>query len=79
MNEDQPYTAEYYPAKRGIRPCKIILTRETDDYRPQLLMDEEDWQAAFEPYEDHPSDAQTLGCKLGMLRAYQEPTRYQST
>jgi hypothetical protein len=45
-------------------------TDETDDYRQQLLMDEEDWQAAFEPYEDHPSDAQTLGCKLGMLRAY---------
>ena len=24
----------------------------------------------FEPYEGHPGDAQTLGCKLGMLRAY---------
>jgi len=41
-----------------------------DDYRPQFLMDEEDWQAAFEPYEGNPSDAQTLGVKLGMLRAY---------
>ena len=42
----------------------------TDDYTEHLLMDEEDWQAAFEPYEGRPSDAQTLGCKLGMLRAY---------
>jgi hypothetical protein len=33
-------------------------------------MDEEDWQVAFEPYEGRPSDALTLGCKLGMLRAY---------
>jgi len=46
------------------------ITDETEDYRPQFLMDEEDWQAAFEPYEGNPSDAQTLGCKLGMLRAY---------
>ena len=45
-------------------------TDETEDYRPQFLMDEEDWQAAFEPYEGNPRDAQTLGCKLGMLRAY---------
>lgn len=45
-------------------------TDQTDDYRPELLMDEEDWQAAFEPYKGNPSDAQTLGCKLGMLRAY---------
>ena len=43
---------------------------QTEDYRPQFLMDEEDWQAAFEPYEGKPSDAQTLGVKLGMLRAY---------
>ncbi|HEY4423236.1 MAG TPA: hypothetical protein VGN10_03465 [Pyrinomonadaceae bacterium] len=46
------------------------ITDETDDYRPQLLMDEEDWQVAFEPYEGRPSDALYLGCKLGMLRAY---------
>lgn len=42
----------------------------TDNLTPQLLMDEEDWEAAFEPYEGRPSDALTLGCKLGMLRAY---------
>ena len=36
----------------------------------QLLMDEEDWQVAFEPYRGRPSDALTLGCKLGMLRAF---------
>ena len=42
----------------------------TDNLTPQLLMDEEDWQVAFEPYEGRPSDALTLGCKLGMLRAY---------
>jgi hypothetical protein len=42
----------------------------TDNLTPQLLMDEKDWQAAFEPYEGRPSDALTLGCKLGMLRAY---------
>ncbi|HEY0366564.1 MAG TPA: hypothetical protein VGC73_08830 [Pyrinomonadaceae bacterium] len=56
----------------------------TDNYTKHLLMDEEDWQAAFEPYEGNPGDAQTLGCKLGMLRASrrandQVPTRYQST
>ena len=33
-------------------------------------MDEEDWQIAFEPHEGRPSDALTLACKLGMLRAY---------
>ena len=42
----------------------------TDNLTPQLLMDEEDWQAAFEPYKGRHSDAQTLGCKLGILRAY---------
>lgn len=42
----------------------------TDNLTPQLLMDAEDWQVAFEPYEGRPSDALTLGCKLGMLRAY---------
>jgi len=47
-----------------------ITDDQTDDYRPQFLMDEEDWQAAFGPYEGRSSDAQTLGCKLGMLRAY---------
>jgi hypothetical protein len=42
----------------------------TDNYTKHLLMDEEDWALAFEPYEGHPRDALTLGCKLGMLRAY---------
>ena len=42
----------------------------TDNLTPQLLMDAEDWEVAFEPYEGRPSDALTLGCKLGMLRAY---------
>src|SRR5829696_7408366 len=42
----------------------------TDNQTRHLLMDEEDWQAAFEPYEGHPGDALTLGSKLGMLRAY---------
>ena len=42
----------------------------TDNLTPQLLMDEEDWQIAFEPYEGRPSDALTLASKLGMLRAY---------
>ena len=40
-------------------------TDETDHYRPQLLMDEEDWQIAFKPYEGRPSDALSLGCKPG--------------
>lgn len=42
----------------------------TDNQTQHLLMDREDWEAAFEPYEGNPSDALTLGCKLGMLRAY---------
>jgi len=42
----------------------------TGNYTEHLLMDEEDWALAFEPYEDRPRDALTLGCKLGMLRAY---------
>ena len=42
----------------------------TDNYTDHLLMDHEDWQVAFEPYEGRPSDALTLACKLGMLRAY---------
>lgn len=42
----------------------------TDDYTEHLLTDREDWELAFEPYEGRPSDALTLGCKLGMLRAY---------
>jgi hypothetical protein len=41
-----------------------------DEQTPHLLMDHEDWEVAFEPYEGKPSDALTLGCKLGMLRAY---------
>jgi hypothetical protein len=42
----------------------------TDNHTRQLLMDEEDWETAFEPYEENPSDALTLACKLGMLRAH---------
>jgi hypothetical protein len=42
----------------------------TDDHAQHMLMDAEDWEVAFEPYEGRPSDALTLGCKLGMLRAY---------
>jgi hypothetical protein len=42
----------------------------TDNQTPHLLMDSEDWKVAFKPYEGRPSDALTLGCKLGMLRAY---------
>jgi len=42
----------------------------TDNLTPQLLMDEEDWQVAFGPYEGRPSDALTLASKLGMLRTY---------
>src|SRR5215203_5331911 len=42
----------------------------TDNYTDHLLMDHEDWELAFEPYQDRPSDALTLGCKLAMLRAY---------
>jgi len=42
----------------------------TDNHTRQLLMDKEDWEVAFKPYEGRPSDALTLGSKLGMLRAY---------
>ena len=42
----------------------------TDNQTRHLLMDHEDWQVAFEPYEGHSNDALTLGCKLAMLRAY---------
>ena len=42
----------------------------TDNHARQLLMDEEDWQIAFEPYEGNPSDALSLASKLAMLRAY---------
>jgi hypothetical protein len=42
----------------------------TDNLTEHLLMDLEDWEVAFEPYEGRPSDALILGCKLGMLRAY---------
>ena len=42
----------------------------TDNHARHLLMDEEDWQIALEPYEGRPIDALTLACKLGMLRAY---------
>ena len=42
----------------------------TDNLTPQLLMDRGDWEIAFEPYEGRSSDALTLGCKLGLLRAY---------
>jgi hypothetical protein len=42
----------------------------TEDLTKHLLMDREDWEVAFEPYEGRPSDALTLGCKLAMLRAY---------
>jgi len=40
-------------------------------------MDEEDWEVAFKAYEGRPSDALTLGCKLGMLRAYLEAQTIQ--
>ena len=36
----------------------------------QSLTDVDDWKAAFEPYEDDPSSALSLGFKLAMLRAY---------
>ena len=42
----------------------------TDNQTPHLLMDCEDWQIAFEPYEGNPSAALSLGFKLAMLRAY---------
>jgi hypothetical protein len=42
----------------------------TDNLTPQLLLDGEGWEIAFEPYEGHPAEALNLGCNLGMLRAY---------
>ena len=42
----------------------------TDNQTPHLLMDCEDWQIAFQPYEASPSAALSLGFKLAMLRAY---------
>jgi hypothetical protein len=68
VNEDQPYTAESYPVKRKESTMQDDPT--TDDQTRHLLMDEEDWQVAFEVYKGRPSDALTLGSKLGMLRAY---------
>lgn len=42
----------------------------TDNLTPQLLLDGEDWEIAFEPYAGHPNEALNLGCKLGALRTY---------
>jgi hypothetical protein len=42
----------------------------TDNQTRHLLMDHEDWQVAFEPYEGNPSAALSLGFKLAILRAY---------
>ena len=42
----------------------------TDNQTPHLLMDEEDWQIAFESHDGNPSDALSLASKLAMLRAF---------
>src|SRR3954469_5811127 len=45
-------------------------TDNTDNQTPQPLMDCEDWQVAFEPYEGNPGAALNLGFKLARLRIY---------
>jgi len=42
----------------------------TDNKTPHMLMDCEDWDIAFEPYEGNPRAALNLGFKIGILRAY---------
>lgn len=42
----------------------------TDNLTPQLSIDADGWEIAFEPYEGHPAEALNLGCKLGSLRSY---------
>ena len=42
----------------------------TDNHTEHVLMDSEDWEAAFEPYEGNPGAALSLGFKLAVLRAY---------
>jgi hypothetical protein len=42
----------------------------TDNLTPQLLLNGEGWEIAFEPYADRPAEALNLGCQLGMLRTY---------
>lgn len=42
----------------------------TDNQTQWPLLDSEDWEAAFEPYEDDPVSALSLGFKLARLRLY---------
>jgi hypothetical protein len=45
-------------------------TNNTDNQTQWPLLDCEDWQAAFEPYEGDPVSALSLGFKLARLRMY---------
>ena len=45
-------------------------TDRTDNFTEDILMDSEDWEAAFEPYEGDALSALSLGFKLATLRAY---------
>ena len=62
------YSMPVYPDAR--KESTMQDNPSTDNLTSQLLMDHEDWQIAFEPYDGRPGDALSLACKLGMLRAY---------
>jgi hypothetical protein len=44
----------------------------TDNQTQQLLMDRDDWELAFEPYNTNPSAALRFGFNLAMQRTYLE-------
>lgn len=45
-------------------------TEHTDTQTPQLDLDRDDWEFAFEPYEGNPRAALLLGFNVAVLRAY---------
>ena len=45
-------------------------TANTDNLSEAVLVDREDWEIAFQPYEERPGDALTLGFHIAILRTH---------
>ena len=50
----------------------------TDNQTQSPLIDREDWELAFEPYEGHSSSALRLGFNIAMLRKHLEGQLFKS-
>lgn len=51
-------------------PENVTTNANTDNLSEAVLVDREDWEIAFQPYEERPGDALTLGFHIAILRTH---------